>query len=210
MARRTRPAPVRPGALVPPAQARRRSAVRMTLTLAGLTLIVVVPAVVLRLRHDASPLPILFGTVSGFCCWLLRDSCYARNSWHVYSEGSCYLTARTWTGRRTVDLRNLRSVRGRKIVRRGGPAYYLIVRDVCGVRLALSGRDDIRLTRRTLAEQQHRGQPSSAAVSRLGDAVLGVRPAGMPLAFAWSFASVTLFVITVWFPVVIGFLIQGR
>jgi hypothetical protein len=77
------------------------------------------------------------------------------------------------------------------------------------VRLALSDREDIRLTRRILAEQQRRGQPSPAAVSRLGQAVLGVRPAGIPLGLAWSFASVLLFAVTVWIPVVIGFLIQG-
>ncbi|MGE5135179.1 MAG: hypothetical protein ACM32E_19990 [Gemmatimonadota bacterium] len=209
MARQTRPAPAAPGGLVPAAQARRRSAVMMTLALCGLTLIVVVPAAVLRLRHDASPLPIFFGVVSGFCCWLLRDSCSARKSWHVYGEGSCFLTARTWTGRRTVDLRNLRSVRGRKIVQRGKPAYRLIVRDASGVCLALSDRADIRLTRQILAEQQHRGQPSPATVSRLGAAVLGVRPAGIPLSFGWSFASVLLFVVTAWVPVVAGFLIQG-
>ena len=207
MARQARPAPIRPGALVPAAQARRRSTVMMTLALSGLTLIVVVPAAVLRLLHDASPLPIFFGVVSGFCCWLLRDSCYARKSWHVYSEGSCFLTARTWTGRRTVDLRALRSVRGRKIVGRGGPAYRLIVRDASGVRLALSDRTDVRLTRQILAEQQRRGQP--ARVSRLGAAVLGVKPAGMPLSFGWSFGSVLLFAVTAWVPVVAGFLIQG-
>ena len=55
MARQARPAPVRPGALVPPAQARRRRSVTMALALAALVLIVVVPAAVLRLLHGTGP-----------------------------------------------------------------------------------------------------------------------------------------------------------
>lgn len=207
MACRTHRAPAAPGTLIPAAQARRRATVTMTISLCALSAAVVIPALFLRLRHDTSALPILIGVVPGFCLYLLRFSCHAHGAASLVDEGSLFLTARTWTGYRTVDLGNLRSVRAQKMVGAGGSVHFLILRDASGVRLGVSAPADVSATRSMLGQQPQRGQPSAVRVSRLGKATLGTKPPGMILSVAWAVASVVLFAITVWFPVVICALI---
>ncbi|NUS16503.1 MAG: hypothetical protein HOY69_34755 [Streptomyces sp.] len=75
------------------------------------------------------------GPVAGIGFALLPHLCVARRPVHRHGPGERYLTARTWTGRRTLDQHRLRSVRTWKEVRRGGSETYLVVTDASGIRL---------------------------------------------------------------------------
>jgi hypothetical protein len=186
---------------VPAAQARRRNRLIVTLSLAALTSVAVVPALLVRPLSNPGGFAIVTGLAAGFGLWLLRGSCAAIGSYRLHSKSSRFLTARTWTGRRTIDLRAVQSLRARKIPGRWTVSY-LIVRDTSGVCLAFSDPEDIRLADRMLEEQRRQErQAAPVRISRLACAVLGISPLSRSLSVLWALASVALLLITVFSPV---------
>ncbi len=105
---------------VPAARARRRSRLAMTLALAGLAAVWVVPALLFRPLAD----PAMLGFGTGFVVWigaeLVRNMANVRHPDRFPAPQVRFLTVRTWTGPRTIDLRDLKRVRARRWVSRGG------------------------------------------------------------------------------------------
>ena len=182
---------------VPAAQARRRSQFAVTSCLAGLAAVWVVPALLLRPLADPAGLAFATGIVVGLGAVLVRHSAsiWSRGSRRLLTMSSRFLTVRTWTGPRTIDLRDLRRIRARRFVGRASIVNYVTVTDTAGVRIAVPDDDDdaIRLIRRALAEQA-RQQPERVPVkiSPLAADVLGIRPLPWWVSPAWTMAAVEL------------------
>ncbi len=178
---------------VPPAGARQRARVAVTLALAGLAAIWIVPAVVVGPVTDPAAIAFPVGFAVGLGLALVRGMCNARGSRRLSSASARFLTAKTWTGSRTIDLRDLRRIRARRIAGRMGSVDYLIVTDGAGVSIAFSDQTDIRLVRRMLDEAAHQTQQvPSAKVSRLARGVLGISPLPHGASAIWSLASAEL------------------
>jgi len=193
---------------VPAARARREARVKVTAALTALAALVVVPPLVLRPLADPAPLALPAGAAAGFCLALLRNSANAAGRDRLYSNGSRFVTAWTWTGRRTIDLRGMRRIRARQLTART-LARYVIVTDTAGVRLCFSDLDDISLIGRMLAEQaRQRPRAEPVKISRLARQVLGIAWPDRALAAAWTAGSVALFTLTVFAPVVVIWLIE--
>jgi hypothetical protein len=195
---------------IPAARARRRGRLIVTLSLAALAVVTVVPALLVRPLSNPGGFAIFTGVAAGFGLWLLRGSCWAIGSYRLHSQSSRFLTARTWTGRRTIDLRAVKSIRTRKIFGRW-TASYLIVRDTSGVCLAFRDQPDILLVGRMLEEQQRQQrQAAPVRISRLARAVLGISPLSRGLPALWALASVALMAVTAFAPVPVVWLIVTR
>jgi hypothetical protein len=195
---------------IPAARARRRSRVIVALSLAALAVVTVVPALLVRPLTNPGGFAIFTGVAAGFGLWLLRGSCWAIGSYRLHSQSSRFLTARTWTGRRTIDLRAIKSIRARKIIGRW-TASYLIVRDTSGVCLAFRDQQDILLVGRMLEEQRRQERPAAPVrISRLARAVLGISPLSRSLSALWALASVALTAVTAFSPVLVVGLIVTR
>jgi hypothetical protein len=136
----------------------------------------IVPPLVLRPMTDPAPLAFPLGGVVAFGAFLLRELSDVRGSLRDFTETGRYLTVRTWTGKRTLDLENLRSVRTRQIAGRAGSLTYLVVTDAAGVRMSLENRKDVELITRAVRRQQIRKNAPDVEVSRPAAEALGLRP----------------------------------
>ncbi|WP_461032403.1 hypothetical protein [Streptomyces mayteni] len=74
-----------------------------------------------------------------------------------------HLSARTWTGRRTIDLRQLRSVRLWPYLTRSDIGSVVVVTDAHGVRLAVRGGAELRALRLALGRRRHGATVTPAA-----------------------------------------------
>jgi hypothetical protein len=180
---------------VPAARARRRSMMTVALGLAALAAIWLVPAFALRPMANPAVLAFPVGFVVAMGLDLMRGVANARSSRRLLTAHSRYLTAPTWTGLRTIDLRGLKRVRARRISGRGGKITYLQVTDTAGVRIAFSVKPDIETIRRALDERRRQQDAEPAKVSRLARGVLGIQPLPRWISALWTFASIELTVL---------------
>ncbi|MFD4861433.1 hypothetical protein [Streptomyces atratus] len=123
------------GTVIPRPASRRRIRTRTALIVMAVT---VVPAMLAAPLADASPVMMTAGVVGGLGCAALPHLCVARRPWRRHGPDARFLTARTWTGPRTIDLHALRSVRTWKEVHRGGATTHPIVTDASGTRLSFT------------------------------------------------------------------------
>jgi hypothetical protein len=147
----------------------------------GLLVVMVVPAMSVAPLADPVPVFMTAGVVAGFGFSSLPRLCLARKPWHRHGPHSRFLTARTWTGRRTVDLHSLRSVRTWKEAYRGGATTYIVITDASGTRLSFESPEADRLIRRYAIERprdtpQDTSDRHPVRVTRLAQADLGVKP----------------------------------
>lgn len=176
---------------IPAAASRRRSRVVVTAALAVALSLLIVPAVILRPMRDPAPLGFALGAVIGLGLDCLRHVSNARGQKRRLSGTGRYLTAPTWTGMRTIDLRDLRSVRARRVSGRFGATTYVVALDGEGVRMAFSNKADVERIRRAVTSQLAREDaPQRLRVSRLAAATLGLRPLPFAVSPLWSLGSV--------------------
>ena len=171
----------------------------------GLAVITVVPAMLAAPLADPAPIFMTAGVIAGFGCFALPHLCVARKPWHRHGTASRYLTARTWTGHRTIDLHNLRSVRTWKETYRGGATTYLLLTDASGTRLGFASPQADRLIRRYAIERP-RDTPTHhpIRVTRLAQADLGIKPLPRGLSGLRSLLSVERSVLLIIGPMMIS------
>ncbi|MFI0718055.1 hypothetical protein [Streptomyces sp. NPDC021224] len=174
---------------------RRRSRRIAAVVAAVSTALTVIPVLVVVPHSDPAPAMFTAGLAAGFCLVLLPHLCVARGTLRRHGPDLRYLTARTWTGTRTLDLRELRSVRTWKEVGRGGSETYLVLTDTAGIRLSFSDTrpGSVRLVRRYAIERPAReggGDGPAARVTRLALADLNVRPLPLVLSGLRSTLSI--------------------
>jgi hypothetical protein len=173
---------------IPAADCRRRSRVVVTTALAAALVLLIVPALIVRPMRDPAPLGFSLGLVIGLGLDCLRHVSNARG--HKRLLSSAYLTAPTWTGMRTIDLRDIRSVRARRVAGRGSSTTYVVVLDGEGVRMSFSGKKDIGRISRAVTGQLAREDARPVRVSRFAAATLGLRPLPPGVSALWSLGSV--------------------
>jgi hypothetical protein len=180
---------------VPAALARRRSRAAVTLSLAGLAAVWVIPALLLRPLAD----PALLGFGTGFVVWigteLIRNMANVRNPDQFPTPQVRLLTVRTWTGPCTIDMRDLKRVRARRSVSKVRIIDHIMVTDGAGVRIAFAGDNDraVRLVQRALADQVRRPPGRGPArVSLAAARVLETRPVPWWVSPVWTVASALL------------------
>jgi hypothetical protein len=177
----------------------------------GLAVIMVVPALLAAPLADPSPIFMTAGVIAGFGCCALPHLCVARKPWHRHGPASQFLTARTWTGHRTIDLHDLRTVRTWKEVYRGGATTYLIITDASGTRLGFASTQADRLIRRYAIERPQGTRKSHAVrVTRLAQADLGIKPLPRGLSAFRSLLSVERTTLLVVGPMMISAAIASR
>lgn len=161
---------------VPVQQVRGRARITVSAALTGLGAVWLGP--VLALRPMANPAPLAFSTglVVALSASLIQGMCFARGSQRLISAGSRFLTVRTWTGPRTIDLRHLRRVRARVLGGRLGTFSYLIVTDTAGISIAFSKPQDFKVIRKALQSQAANHHSPTVKVSRLARSVLRTQP----------------------------------
>jgi hypothetical protein len=165
----------------------------MTLALAGIAAVWVIPA--LALRPLASPAMLGFGTgiVVAIGAELVRGMANIRDPRRFPAPQVRFLTVRTWIGPRTVDMRDLKRVRARRLVGRGFIQDYIVVTDGAGVSIAFGDDNEraVRLVKGALAAQaRQRPEGPLAKVSPFAAEVLETRPVPWWLSPAWAVASV--------------------
>ncbi|MEV6018289.1 MULTISPECIES: hypothetical protein [unclassified Streptomyces] len=171
----------------------------------GLAVIMVVPALLAAPMADPAPVFMTAGVIAGAGCYALPHLCVARKPWYRHGPASRFLTARTWTGHRTVDLHNLRSVRTWKEVYRGGATTYLVITDAFGTRLSFTSPEADRLVRRYAIERRQGTLKSHAMrVSRLAQADLGIKPLSPSVSALRSLLSIERSVLLVIGPMMIS------
>jgi hypothetical protein len=175
---------------VPAGRVRRRSMMTVAAGIAALAGVWLVPALVLRPMADPAVLAFPVGVAVAIGFMLVRSTSNARGSRRLYTAHSRYLTAPTWTGLRTIDLRGLKRVRARRIAGRLGKVTYVMVTDAAGVCIAFSAHNDIRIIRRALDAGMHRQETPPVKISRLARGVLGIQPLPAWVSALWSLASV--------------------
>jgi hypothetical protein len=180
---------------VPAALARRRSRAAVTLSLAGLAAVWVIPALLLRPLAD----PALLGFGTGFVVWigteLIRNMANVRNPDQFPTPQVRLLTVRTWTGPCTIDMRDLKRVRARRSVSKVRIIDHIMVTDGAGVRIAFAGDNDraVRLVQRALADQVRRPPGRGPArVSLAAARVLETRPVPWWVSPVWTVTSALL------------------
>ncbi|MYW03534.1 hypothetical protein [Streptomyces sp. SID3343] len=105
----------------------------------------------------------------------LRGANVARKPFRLHGPNNRYLTARTWTGVRTVDLAELRRVgSGRPYPDPLCPTIDLVLRDAAGTRVALRDESDLGFLRGRIVTSTG---GSRIRVTRLARADLGIAPA---------------------------------
>ncbi|WP_326626031.1 MULTISPECIES: hypothetical protein [unclassified Streptomyces] len=119
------------------------------------------------LPTEASVLCAFVGSlVAGFA---LLEQC---QEMRVIRCSMTHITARTWTGQRSVDLTRIRDVRLLTTFHYGGAYHAVLVRDQHGVRLGLtsvrSKRALVRALRNAPGDAQYGPRISSAARAHLG------------------------------------------
>jgi hypothetical protein len=167
----------------------------VTLSLAGLAAVWVIPALLLRPLAD----PALLGFGTGFVVWigteLIRNMANVRNPDQFPSPQVRLLTVRTWTGPCTIDMRDLKRVRARRSVSKVRIIDHIMVTDGAGVRIAFAGDNDraVRLVQRALADQMRRPPGRGPArVSLAAARVLETRPVPWWVSPVWTVASALL------------------
>lgn len=178
---------------MPAALARRRGRAAVTLILAGLVAIWVVPALLLRPLADPYILGFGTGIAVSAGAELVRNMANVRNPDRFPAPQVRFLTVRTWTGPCTIDMRDLKRVRARRSVSRWGIADYVMVTDGAGVRIAFADDNDraVRLVQRALAAQMRRPpERGPARVSLAAAHVLETRPVPWWVPPVWTVASV--------------------
>jgi hypothetical protein len=180
---------------VPAALARRRSRAAVTLSLAGLAAVWVIPALLLRPLAD----PALLGFGTGFVVWigteLIRNMANVRSPDQFPTPQVRLLTVRTWTGPCTIDMRDLKRVRARRSVSKVRIIDHIMVTDGAGVRIAFAGDNDraVRLVQRALADQVRRPPGRGPArVSLAAARVLETRPVPWWVSPVWTATSALL------------------
>src|SRR5215469_14879180 len=174
---------------IPAADSRRRSRVVVTTTLAVALVLLIAPALIVRPIRDPAPLGFSLGLVIGLGLDCLRHVSNARGKKRLLSSAR-YLTARTWTGMRTIDLLDIRSVRARRVSGRFGSITYVVVLDGEGVRMSFSDKKDIEWISRAVTRQVTREDAPPVRVSRFAAATLGLRPLPPGVSALWSLGSV--------------------
>ncbi|MGW1001086.1 hypothetical protein [Streptomyces sp. NPDC002520] len=171
----------------------------------GLVAITVVPAVLVAPLADPVPVFMTAGVVAGFGFFALPRLRLARRPWHRHGPDSRFLTARTWTGHRRIDLHDLRSVRTWKEAYRGGASTYIVVTDASGTRLGFESPEADRLIRRYAVERP-RETPGRhpVHVTRLAQADLGIKPLPRGLSPLRSLLSVGRTVLLVVGPMMVS------
>ena len=177
------------------ARARRRCTMTVAFGLTALAAIWLVPAFALRPMANPAVLAFPVGFVVAMGLDLMRGVANARSSRRLLTAHSRYLTASTWTGLRTIDLRGLKRVRARRISGRLGKITYLQVTDTAGVRIAFSAQQDIETIRRALEERMREQDAEPVKVSRLARGVLGIQPLPGWISALWTLASIELIVL---------------
>ncbi|MGC0421861.1 hypothetical protein [Embleya sp. AB8] len=82
------------------------------------------------------------------CYVLLRGANVARKPMRLHGPNDRYLSARTWTGTRTIDLANLRRIRSARFCPSAlGTTVDLILRDAAGTRVTLRDEGDLGFLR---------------------------------------------------------------
>jgi hypothetical protein len=180
---------------VPAGRARRRSITTAGLGGAALSAIWLVPALALRPMADPAVLAFPVGIVVGLGVDVMRAVANARGSRRLLTAHARYLTAPTWSGLRTIDLRGLKRVRARRIAGRPGNITYLIVTDTAGVSIAFSAQQDIRTIRRAADPGMRQQDAGLVKVSRLARGVLGIQPLPRWISASWTLASMELTVL---------------
>jgi len=174
-----------------------RRALRRTRLVASAGLVVVAAVgltplllVLVGMRVDA--IAFILGFAAGLGTSGLRALSNVRGQQRFLTQTGRFLTARTWTGYRTIDLRELRSVHARRIaVRFWPPLDYVVVRDSAGVRMTFCTAVDLKLIRRAIAEGQRGPSPAGGLrVSPLARAALGILPLPRGLSALWAIGSV--------------------
>jgi hypothetical protein len=160
---------------VPAEQARRRARITVAVALTGLAAVWFGPVLALRPMTDPAPLAFSTGVVVALGLYFIPVLRWARGSERLMTAGSRFLTARTWTGARTIDLRHLRRVSGLTMAGRFGPLTLLTVTDSAGVSMTFSEQGDFDAIRRALQRQAHH-DGSEVKVSRVARSVLGIQP----------------------------------
>jgi len=153
------------------------------------------PALALRPMADPAELAFPVGFVVGMGVAVTRGVGNATSSRRLLTAHSRYLTASTWTGLRTIDLRGLKRVRARRIAGRLGKITYLTVTDTAGVRIGFSAQQDIRTIHRALEAGRHQRDAEPVKVSRLARGVLGTQPLPGWISALWTLASIELTVL---------------
>jgi hypothetical protein len=177
--------------VIPKPASRRRVRLAAACIVMGLAVIMVVPALLAAPLADPSPIFMTAGVTAGFGCCVLPHLCVARKPWRRHGPASRFLTARTWTGHRTIDLHHLRSVRTWKEAYRGGATTYLIITDTSGTRLSFESPEADRLIRRYAIERpQDAPESHPIRVTRLALADLDIKPLPRGLSALRSLLSV--------------------
>lgn len=181
---------------------RRHSSVTAVCATAAV-LVGLVPSLVALAGVRVVLLAFVLGLVAAIGVTSTRHLCAAmRKQKGKHSRGtqySHYLSARTPTGYRTIDLHDLASVRARRLVGRAWPPLdFVIARDRRGVCIAFSAKPDLRIIREALAEMTQRSPAPAVRVSRLARAVLGTQPLPGIVSVLWALSSVEV-------PIVVAF-----
>jgi hypothetical protein len=192
--------------LVPAADSRRRELVAITGALGVAVVLIVVPALLLRPMREAGVLGFTLGPAIAFGLEFLLGLSDARGTTRKLSPGSRYLTAPTWTGTRTIDLHDLRSVGARMVGGRLGSIAYVVVTDGAGVQMSFSDKQDIELIRHAVRWHQIRKNAPDVEVSGLAASVLGLKPRSRGQEALWSFGSIVPLLLAI---LVIGGLITA-
>ncbi|MFD4942889.1 hypothetical protein ACFVYE_17080 [Streptomyces sp. NPDC058239] len=199
------------GTVIPRPASRRSIRTRTALIVMGLAAVTVVPAMLAAPLAEASPVMMTAGFVGGLGCAALPHLCTARKPWHRHGPDARFLTARTWTGPRTIDLHALRSVRTWKEVHRGGATTFLVVTDASGTRLSFTGTRADRLIRRYAVERARR-TPDAKPIRMTGLALadLGIRPLPRVLSGLRSLLALERLVVLIIGPMMISAAIASR
>ncbi len=146
---------------IPAQQSLQRSRVVVSAATAAVAGIGLTPLLVALLGVQADGLAFGLGCAAGLGTIGVRALSNARGKRRLLTQSGRFLTAWTWSGPRTIDLRELRSVQARRISGRSWPPLdYVIVRDSGRVRMAFSTPADLQLIRTAAAESQRQPPPA--------------------------------------------------
>ena len=179
---------------IPVKQSLRRSRVVVSTATGVVAVIGLTPLLLALLGVRVDALAFVLGCAAGLGTSGVRALSNARGKRRLLTQSGRFLTAWTWTGPRTIDLRELRSVQARRISGRIWPPLdYVIVRDSAGVRMAFCTPADLKLIQTAVAESRRQQPPAvTPRVSRLAGATLGISPLPRGLSALWALGSVEL------------------
>ena len=189
-----------------------------TITAACATAAVVVglvPSLVALAGVRVDLLAFALGLVAALGVESARSLCAAmRKQKGKHSRGtqySHYLSARTPTGYRTIDLHDLASVRARRLAGRTWPPQdFVIARDRSGACIAFSTQPDLRIIREAVAQSTHRSSAPAVRVSRLARAVLGIQPLPGIVSVLWALGSVEVVILVAFVFIIPALLLTPR